>query len=95
MEDNQGAIAISKNPVAYARMKHIDIRFHYNIHEAVQDGTFTLQYYPTKDMIADILTKPLSKGQFETLQDALGIKELDFVQHEIKWGYCIIEIILL
>ena len=29
MEDNQGAIAIAKNPVTHARTKHIDIRFHY------------------------------------------------------------------
>ena len=30
MEDNQDAIAVAKNPVAHARMKHIDIRYHYN-----------------------------------------------------------------
>ena len=28
MEDNQGAIAIAKNPVAYSRTKHIDIQYH-------------------------------------------------------------------
>ena len=41
MEDNQGAIAIARNPVAHARTKHIDIRFHY-IREAIQDGTIIL-----------------------------------------------------
>ncbi len=29
MENNQGAIAFAKNPVAHARTKHIDIRYHY------------------------------------------------------------------
>ncbi len=28
MEDNQGAIAIARNPIAHARTKHIDIRYH-------------------------------------------------------------------
>ena len=43
MEDNQGTIAIAKNPVAYARTKHIDIRYHY-MSEAVQKGIMGLQY---------------------------------------------------
>ena len=56
MEDNQGAIAISKNPVGHARTKHIDIRYHY-IREAMQNGIINLHYCPTEEMIADLLTK--------------------------------------
>ena len=37
MEDNQGAIALAKNPVAHSRTKHIDIHFHY-IREAQENG---------------------------------------------------------
>jgi len=59
MEDNQGAIA--RNPVAHARTKHIDIRYHY-IREAMQNEIVNLCYCPTEVMIADILTKPLPKG---------------------------------
>lgn len=29
LEDNQGAIAIAKNPADHSRTKHIDIRYHY------------------------------------------------------------------
>jgi len=29
LEDNQGAIAIAKNPVDHSRTKHIDFRYHY------------------------------------------------------------------
>ena len=72
LEDNQGAIAISKNPVRHNRTKHIDIRYHF-IREAVEDGTVRLTYCPTKDMVADILTKPLPKGQFQLLRAKLGL----------------------
>lgn len=72
MEDNQGAIALAKNPVAHARTKHIDIRYHY-IREALQSGLIDLQYCPTSEMNADLLTKPLPKGPFVKLRLALGM----------------------
>ena len=71
MEDNQGAIAIARNPVAHARTKHFDIRHHY-VREAVQ-GVIDLRYCPTSEMVADLLTKPLSRGQFEKLRLAMGM----------------------
>ena len=75
MEDNQGAIAIAKNPMAHARTKHIDIRYHY-VREAVQKGVVELRYCPTAQMIADLLTKPLPRGRFEILRLAMGMEEL-------------------
>lgn len=72
LEDNQGAIAIAKNPVDHSRTKHIDIRYHY-IRECVQNGQIQLQYCPTEDMKADILTKPLAKQKFEYLRREIGL----------------------
>ncbi len=80
--DNQGAIALAKNPVAHARTKYIDIRYHY-IHEAVQGGVIDLQYCPTKEINADLLTKPLPKGQFEKLRLSFGRFQL--LNQPIKW----------
>ena len=37
LENNQGAIAMVKNPVDHSRTKHIDIRYHY-IRECVRNG---------------------------------------------------------
>jgi hypothetical protein len=34
--DNQGAIALASNPEYHARMKHIDIQYHF-IHEMVEN----------------------------------------------------------
>ena len=72
LEDNQGAIALAKNPVGHKRTKHIDIRYHF-IREAVRAGSVNLTYCPTKDMVADIFTKPLPKIQFEKLRNQLGL----------------------
>ena len=75
MEDNQGAIAMGRNPVNHNRTKHIDIRYHY-VREAVDDGIITMTYCPTKEMIADALTKPLPRVQFEILRCDMGLKTL-------------------
>lgn len=80
LEDNQGAIAIAKNPVTHARTKHIDIRYHY-IREAVQNGLIDVQYCPTDEMCADLLTKPLPKERFQKLRIALGLETLPSTPH--------------
>ena len=72
-EDNQGAIAMAKNPVGHARTKHIDIRHHF-VREGVQNGAIVLKYIATDEMIADMLTKPLPKHRFEKLVTELGMK---------------------
>jgi hypothetical protein len=35
-----------------------------------------VEYVVTKDQIADVFTKPLSKMQFESLRDQLGVYPL-------------------
>ena len=69
-EDNQGAIALSKNPVNRQRSKHIDIRYHF-VRNALEEGKVDIQYCPTEDMIADSLTKPMSKFKLQTFKNYL------------------------
>ena len=76
MEDNQGAIAIARHPILHARTKHIDIRYHY-VHEALQEGIITLSYCLTDEMIADLLTKGLPRGKFETLCKSMGMDNIE------------------
>ncbi|GMG39212.1 unnamed protein product [Aspergillus oryzae] len=72
-EDNQGSIALAKNPEFHKRTKHIDIRYHF-VREKVEDGQVVLQYCSTKDMKADLMTKPITAVQFISLRSKLGIQ---------------------
>jgi len=67
-------MALAKNPVSHGRTKHIDIRHHF-IRNEVEDGRITLVYCRTEDMIADILTKPLPRDQFNKLRKMMGMVE--------------------
>ncbi|CAI5721435.1 unnamed protein product [Peronospora destructor] len=71
-EDNQGAIALAKNPEFHKRTKHIDIRYHF-VREKVEKNQVVLQYCPTQDMLADIMTKAIAAPQFTSLRTKLGI----------------------
>jgi hypothetical protein len=72
MEDNQGCIALAHNPVHHSRSKHIDLRAHF-IREKVSQGVVDLQYVPTHEQLADILTKPLGPIKFAQLRASLQV----------------------
>jgi hypothetical protein len=57
--DNQGAIALSQNPVNHQRTKHIDIRYHF-IRDAIKAGVIVVKYVGTDENIADLFTKALA-----------------------------------
>jgi hypothetical protein len=76
--DNQSCIKLSENPVFHDKSKHIEIRFHF-IRDCVQKGTVKLQYVPTGEQVADILTKALMKGKFVFFRDKLGVVQNTFL----------------
>ena len=61
--DSKGCISMTYNPVQRAASKHIDLADHY-AREQQEAGTITITYVSTKDMIADLLTKPLALADF-------------------------------
>lgn len=70
--DNQSAIKLAQNPQHHRRSKHIDVRFH-SIREKVERGVLKLEYVPSSEQTADILTKPLTSVVFMNLRDGLGL----------------------
>lgn len=83
MKDNQEAICIGKNPVEHSGTKHIDVHYHH-IWEVLNDNTIELNYCPTDDMIADILTKPLPKGRYEILCRKMGLEKVKFLLNKLS-----------
>jgi hypothetical protein len=53
--DNQGAIALAKNPKFHGRSKHVDIQHHY-VREKVEDGTVGLKYIDLSRPANKVLT---------------------------------------
>jgi hypothetical protein len=70
-EDNQGTIRAALNAGDnLKRMKHIDIRHHF-IRDYLHRGDFTLEYIPTSEQLADLLTKSLGRSLFERLRSRI------------------------
>ena len=65
--DNQSTITLSRNGVKSERTKHVDIKYHF-VTERVNDGTIMLQWIPTTEQRADILTKPLGRVLFSKMR---------------------------
>ena len=70
--DNQSAIALTKNDQFHAHTKHINICYHF-IRYVIQNGSLCLEYCPTEDMTADMLTKALPSPKVKHFASALGL----------------------
>ena len=71
--DNQGAIALTKDPRYRSRTKHIDIQWHF-VRDQVETGTVQFEWIPTRDMVADGLTKALTGDIFIAFVQQSGLK---------------------
>jgi hypothetical protein len=70
--DNQGAIALTKNPHLHKRSNHIDICYHF-IRDLIEKELVDVEYVPTVEMVADGLTKPWERVAFERFKRQLGV----------------------
>ena len=68
--DNLSAISLALNPAFLARTKHVEINYHF-VREHVICGDLKVQYIPTEDQLADLLTKALPSPRFLLLSNKL------------------------
>src|SRR6266536_5552144 len=71
--DNQGAIALARDPRFHPRTTHIAVQVH-KIREWIADKEVELEYISTSRQVADGLTKALPKAPFEDFRGALGLE---------------------
>ncbi|KAL1223745.1 Retrovirus-related Pol polyprotein from transposon RE1 [Cardamine amara subsp. amara] len=70
--DNVEATYLSANSVFHTCMKHLALNYHF-IHDLVQSGRLRVTHVSSKDQLADGLTKPLPRPQFEHLFTKIGL----------------------
>ena len=64
--DSTGALSVAGNAMFSSRTKHIALRFFF-VRELIKRNKITLHHKPTRQMLADIATKHLTKQIFPEL----------------------------
>lgn len=64
---------MTRNSICHGRAKHIDIRYHH-IREVVNAGVIELEYQPTEEMPADVLTKALPLVKHNKCIQKMGLR---------------------
>lgn len=73
-EDNRSTAILARHPTLHSRTKHIAIKHHF-LRDLLVKKVYDLQDLPTKEMVADFLTKALPKPQFSYLRSKAGFNE--------------------
>jgi hypothetical protein len=76
MENNQAALALVKDAHIHERSKHIDVAY-YHVRDLHKSNRIRVNYVPNANMIANELTKPLSKEKFKVFVDQLGLQNME------------------
>ncbi len=60
LENANGCISLGTNSMTTGKTKHNDIRYHF-IREVIKSKASIIEYCPTVDMLADLLTKHVGR----------------------------------
>lgn len=82
--DSTGAVSLTSKAIFHGRTKDIEVQYHW-IREQVEKKSVILRHVSTKNMFADLLTKPLHPGPLKEFRTIIG---LDLVEGLLKQGGC-------
>jgi len=71
--DNQAAISLIKKDENKNRTKYVDVQYHFT-REKYKTNDIDIEFVATKDQLADMFTKPLSRERFTSLRSAIGMR---------------------
>lgn len=71
-EDNQSCQKVAEGQREYKRMKHIDVKFHF-IQDLIAKGKVQIEFKPSTDQLADIMTKAIGRILFEKHRKNLNL----------------------
>lgn len=70
--DSMAALAYMKDPKYHGKSKHIETQYHY-IRDIVAQRKVVLKHISTTPMVADSLTKPITRDVLQTHVRGLGV----------------------
>ena len=70
--DNQSSIKLSYNHVFHEKSKHFEIDYHFT-RQKVENNTIKVEFVPSQEQPADILTKSLGRIKFENCRNKLHL----------------------
>lgn len=71
--DNKGAVDLAHNNNHSEKTKHIDIKLKF-VHHEIEKKEMLLKHIPTDEMLADVLTKSLTKEKHQNCIAGFGLK---------------------
>lgn len=71
-EDNQSTIRITEDSKGFGRLKHVDVKLFF-LKDLVKQKQIVLEYVPTTDQQADVMTKALPVAAFRRNCAAIGL----------------------
>lgn len=75
-EDNQSCLKLIEEEHMSGRSKHIDVRYFF-VKDYIDRGLVNCSYCPTENMLADLLTKPLSANRISIFRNQCGISSFE------------------
>jgi hypothetical protein len=70
--DNEGAVAMAKNPQFHQRAKHIEIKYH-SIRQMIKQNKVVVENCRGQQQTADVLTKPLPRAKHKQHTFEMGL----------------------